>query len=96
MPVTLVNRFHVHSGDIDGFTRIWIDIAKIMERQDGFVTTRFARSLEEPTRFVNVAVWDDEASFRKALATDEFRRLATSLAELASSAPELFESVYAS
>ena len=96
MPVTLVNRFHVHCGTTDTFTRIWIDIAAFMERQSGFVSTRFSRSLEEPTRFVNVAVWEDEASFRKALATEEFRRLAQPLAGLATSAPELFESVYAS
>ncbi len=96
MAVTLVNRFHVHSGDIDAFARIWTDIAKYMQKQDGFVNTRFSRSLEDPTDFVNVAIWDDEASFRRALAREEFRRLSQPLAELATSAPELFETVYAS
>ncbi len=96
MAVTLVNRFHVHSGDIDAFTSIWTAIAKYMEKQDGFVSTRFSRSLDDPTDFVNVAIWDDEASFRKALAREEFRLLSQPIAKLATSAPELFETVYAS
>lgn len=96
MAITLVNRFHVHGHSIDAFTRIWTDIATYMERQEGFVSTRFSRSLKDPTQCVNVAVWEDEASFRKALAGEEFRRLSQPLAELASSAPELFETVYAS
>jgi monooxygenase len=96
MTVTLVNRFHDHSGDIDAFTRIWTDIAKYMEKQDGLTSTRFSRSLEDPNDFVNVATWDDEASFRKALARDDFRRLSQPLAELATSAPALYETVYES
>ncbi|MEJ2359343.1 MAG: antibiotic biosynthesis monooxygenase [Deinococcales bacterium] len=96
MPLTLINRFHVHSGNTDAFTRVWPDIATYMERQDGFVSTRFSRSLKDPTEFVNVAVWDDEGSFRKALESEEFQQLSEPLAELASSAPELFETVYAS
>lgn len=96
MPVTLVNRFHVHNGNIDAFTRIWTDIAKTMEKQDGFLSTRFSRSLEDPSDFVKVAVWEDAVAFRQALAGEEFRHLSKRLAELATSAPELFESVYAS
>ncbi|MEJ2293089.1 MAG: antibiotic biosynthesis monooxygenase, partial [Deinococcales bacterium] len=48
--------------------RIWADIATTMERQQGFVSTRFSRSPKDPIEFVKVAVWDDETSFRKLLA----------------------------
>lgn len=96
MAVILVNRFHVHNGDVREFTRLWTEISKYMERQDGFASTRFSSSLREPQNFINVAVWDDAAAFKRAIEAEEFRKLSKPLAQLASAAPELYETIYES
>ncbi len=52
--VVLINTFDVEPAHVENFLSVWKDVSAVMERQPGFVHTRFHRTLAG-TRFVNVA-----------------------------------------
>jgi heme-degrading monooxygenase HmoA len=78
-PVTLINSFAVAPDHDEEFRALWTRTSRYFTRQPGFVSLRLHRAVSAtaPYRWVNVAVWADEAAFRAAHATDEFRRAVT-------------------
>lgn len=54
------------------FRRIYASIAEFMGNQPGFVRSLLVRSTKAPEVFFNVAEWDEEESFRAAVAVPEF------------------------
>jgi heme-degrading monooxygenase HmoA len=95
-PVTLINSFQVAPERDDEFHALWERTSRYFIRQPGFVSLRLHRAVSDdaPYRWVNVAVWDSEADFRAAHATDEFRSVVTAPGwEEFPSTPALFEVV---
>jgi heme-degrading monooxygenase HmoA len=77
--VTLMNGFVVPPDRDDAFKAMWDVTHKYFIRQPGFVSLRLHRavSADAAHRWVNVASWASEASYRAAHATEEFRELVT-------------------
>jgi heme-degrading monooxygenase HmoA len=77
--VTLINSFTVDGDRDDVFEKMWTETSMYFRAQPGFVSLRLHRAVTPDARYrwVNVAVWESEAQYLAAHATDEFRRLVT-------------------
>ena len=73
----LINVFEVPEGKDEEFLAGWEAARNLMQRQQGYVSTRLHGSLD-PTarfRFINVAEWETPAAFQAALNNPEFVKL---------------------
>ena len=77
--MVLINRFQVAAERDDEFRALWAQTSGYFRSCPGFVSLRLVRAVspEAAERWVNVATWADEESYRAAHATEEFRRLVT-------------------
>ena len=66
-PVILINKFSVDSKDFDQFQKAWADEAGKFKEQPGFISTQLHRGIGGNGTFVNYAVWESAAQFRKAV-----------------------------
>ena len=66
-PVILINKFSVDSKDFDQFQMAWADEARKFKEQPGFISTQLHRGIGGSGTFVNYAVWESAAQFRKAV-----------------------------
>ncbi|GAA1427798.1 hypothetical protein GCM10009601_39620 [Streptomyces thermospinosisporus] len=87
--ITLINRFEV-TGAIEEFERAFDRTSAFFAAQPGFVRHRLLRPLDGQGHFVNVADWEDEPSFRRALEQPEFAEHRAALRALSTSDPQLY------
>ncbi|MES9523799.1 antibiotic biosynthesis monooxygenase family protein [Streptomyces capoamus] len=87
--VTFVNTFTVHA-EPEVFEREFARTSEFMARQPGFVRHTLSRHTERPGQYVNVAEWQDVASFRAAVSHADFQPHAGALRALSESRPELY------
>jgi quinol monooxygenase YgiN len=66
-PVILINKFSVNSEDLDLFLKAWADEARKFKEQPGFISTQLHRGIGGSSVFVNYAVWESAAHFKKAV-----------------------------
>lgn len=95
-PVTLINSFRVPPERDEAFRALWEQTSRYFIRQPGFRSLRLHRAVSDDAayRWVNVARWDNEAAFRAAHGTAEFREVVTAPGwEEFPSTPVLFEVV---
>ncbi|MEH0584494.1 antibiotic biosynthesis monooxygenase [Streptomyces sp. B21-106] len=88
--MTLVNRFQL-TGDAEEFEKVFAATSAFFAAQPGFVEHTLHRRLGDPSSYVNIARWADNASLRAAVAQPEFQPHSAALRALAVSSPELFE-----
>lgn len=88
--ITFVNRFTV-TAPAQEFERAFAETSTFMAEQDGFVRHTLLRHVAEPGRYVNIAVWRDEASLRRAVAHPLFQPHAAALRVLSSSEPGVYQ-----
>ncbi|MGW4233270.1 antibiotic biosynthesis monooxygenase [Streptomyces sp. NBC_01102] len=87
--ITFINRFEV-TGPIEEFEAAFEETSAFFAAQPGFVGHRMLKHLNAPGRYVNVADWTDEESFRRALGRPEFAVHRTALQKLGSSEPNIY------
>jgi monooxygenase len=87
--VTFVNRFTVH-GPTEEFEEVFAQTSAFMARQPGFVRHSLLRDVDHPDGYVNLAVWTDSDSFRRAVKHPEFAPHAAALRALSRSENALF------
>ncbi|MET9522011.1 antibiotic biosynthesis monooxygenase family protein [Streptomyces coeruleorubidus] len=94
--VTFVNRFTL-SGSAEDFEAAFAETAEFLCRRPGFrwhallvPADTGPGSADAGPQYVNIAVWDDEASFRAAVAHPEFPAHAAALRALSTSEPTLY------
>ncbi|KIE23698.1 antibiotic biosynthesis monooxygenase [Streptomyces sp. MUSC 125] len=87
--ITLINWFQL-TGPAEEFERAFDSTSAFFAAQPGFVRHRLLRHLDRPGRYVNVADWEDERSFRQALRQPEFAAHRAALRALSDSDPELY------
>lgn len=88
MVLVFINRFSVH-GNAEDFERAFQASSEFMCRQPGFLRHRLVRSSRLPERYVNIAEWENAASFQRATEHPDFASHVRELRELASSEPHL-------
>ncbi|MFJ7075920.1 antibiotic biosynthesis monooxygenase family protein [Streptomyces sp. NPDC098781] len=87
--VTFVNTFTLHV-EPEVFEKEFARTSEFMARQPGFVRHTLSRHTERPGQYVNVAEWQDVASFRAAVSHADFKPHASALRALSESRPELY------
>jgi quinol monooxygenase YgiN len=92
-PVVLINKFHVEPSEAGAFLAAWAADAAVMKRQPGFITTQLHRGIEGSGTFVNYAVWESAAAFRRAFQQPDFQAGLAQYPESAVAEPHLFQKV---
>lgn len=88
--VTFINRFVVHTSDAE-FEDVFASSSTFMAAQPGFVGHTLLRETDTAGRYVNIAHWVDEQSFRSAVASPEFGPHRQALRAVATSDPALYQ-----
>ena len=68
-PVILLNKFGVDPEDFDKFLKAWATEAEKFKQQPGFISTQLHRGIAGSGTFVNYAVWESAALFKRAVNT---------------------------
>jgi len=92
-PVVLVNIFHVAPEDADQLLKAWADDALYFKRQPGFISAQIHRGIAGSGSFLNYAVWESVAHFRRALENPEFRAKLAAYPSSVVATPHLFQRV---
>jgi len=66
-PVILINKFSVSPEEFDQFLKGWATEAKKFKQQPGFISTQLHKGIGGSGTFVNYAVWESAAHFKKAV-----------------------------
>jgi quinol monooxygenase YgiN len=64
-PVILINKFSIAPGEIDEFLKGWATEAEKFKQQPGYISTQLHRGIGESGTFINYAVWESVAYFKK-------------------------------
>lgn len=65
--VILINKFSESSEELDQFIKGWAAEAEKFKEQPGFISTQLHRGIGGSGTFVNYAVWESAAHFKKAV-----------------------------
>lgn len=89
-PIVLVNLFSIAPEEEDALVQAWSHDARFMKQQPGYISTQLHKGLAGSSMFINYAVWQDVASFRKAFSQPEFQKRIACYPSSAVSSPHLF------
>jgi quinol monooxygenase YgiN len=67
-PVILINKFNVEPSESDEFIKGWAEEAQKFKEQPGFISTQLHKGIGGSRIFVNYAVWESVAQFKRAVA----------------------------
>ncbi|MEU8891660.1 antibiotic biosynthesis monooxygenase family protein [Streptomyces sp. NPDC048442] len=90
--ITFINRFTV-TGPAAEFERVFDETSEFFAAQPGFLGHRLVRHTSDPAAYVNIADWQDDASFQQALRQPEFAPHRAALRELSTGEPNLYAAV---
>ncbi|KFF97870.1 antibiotic biosynthesis monooxygenase [Streptomyces europaeiscabiei] len=88
MAVVFVNKLTL-IGDAEEFENRYEAVGTFMETQPGLIRYSLVRSSKDESIYFNIAEWEDEETFRKALAEPEFRTRLDALTGLIKGEPHL-------
>lgn len=71
--VVLINVFNVKPEEVDQLLSAWSEDAAYMKRQPGFISTQLHRGIAGSCVFINYAVWESVADFKRAFNNPEFQ-----------------------
>ena len=91
-PVVLINVFTVEPEDVPGFLRAWNADAAVMKQQPGFISTQLHKGIRSRI-FVNYAVWESAADFKRAFGNPEFQAKMRDYPQAVAASPRLFQKV---
>ena len=66
-PVILINKFNVEPSESDEFVKGWAEETKKFKEQPGFISMQLHKGIGGSGIFVNYAVWESTAHFKKAV-----------------------------
>jgi len=89
-PVVLINKFDIAAGDVEAFLAAWKADASVMKHQPGFMSTQLHRGIGGSTVFLNYAVWESAAHFKRAFRNPEFQSGLKEYPSSAVTSPHLF------
>lgn len=90
-PVILINKFNVKPEDVNSFLAAWAADAAFFKQQPGYISTQLHRGIGGSCVFINYAVWESVAHFRRALNQPEFHEALKNYPPSAVGSPHLFE-----
>jgi quinol monooxygenase YgiN len=66
-PVILINKFSVEPKEFDQFLKGWALEAEKFKQQPGFISTQLHKGIGGSGTFINYAVWESAAHFKRAV-----------------------------
>ena len=90
-PVVLVNTFRVAPGDAEALVSAWAADAALLKSKPGYISAQLHRGVAGSTTFLNTAVWESVASFRKAFGDPEFQATFARYPDSTVASPHLFQ-----
>ena len=91
--VILINEFTVAPEDTEGFLEAWTADAVVMKKQPGFISTQLHKGIGGSRVFVNYAVWESVADFKRAFNDPEFQARMQDYPSSVVASPHLFQKV---
>jgi heme-degrading monooxygenase HmoA len=92
-PVVLINRFTVAPEEVDQLLKAWAADAAFLKTQPGYISTQLHRGIVGSGVFVNVAVWESVAHFKRAFLHPTFQAALKDYPLSAVASPHLFSKV---
>jgi len=91
--VILINKFEIAPEDVDQFLAAWKADADIMKCQPGLISTQLHRGIGGSSVFLNYAVWESAALFKRAFQNPAFQSKLNDYPSSAIASPHLFRKV---
>jgi len=91
--VILINKFNVAPSEVEQLLQAWTEDAAFMKSQPGFISTQLHRGIAGSCVFVNYAVWESVADFKRAFNRPEFQSHLKNYPPSAIASPHLFTKV---
>jgi heme-degrading monooxygenase HmoA len=88
--VILINKFTVKPEDAEQLLDAWAKDAAWMKQQPGFIATQLHRGIAGSSVFLNYAVWESTAHFRRAFTNPDFQNKLAHYPASAVASPHLF------
>jgi heme-degrading monooxygenase HmoA len=92
-PVVLVNKFSVEPEQAEQLIDAWAADAAVMRRQPGYISTQLHRGIAGSGVFLNYAVWESTAHFKRAFADPEFQNQLSNYPSSTVASPHLFRKI---
>src|SRR5262245_47525183 len=92
-PVILVNKFNVKPEEADQLIAAWTADAGFFKQQPGFISAQLHRGVGGSGVFLNYAVWESVAHFRRAFSRPEFREGMKAYPPSTIASPHLFQKI---
>jgi quinol monooxygenase YgiN len=92
-PIVLINKFNVKPEKADQFLKAWEKDATYFKSQPGFISAQLHRGIGGSGVFVNYAVWESTALFRKALSKINLQDLLSDYPASTVASPHIFKKV---
>jgi heme-degrading monooxygenase HmoA len=70
VPVILINKLNVKPENVDKFLEAWASDAANLKQKPGFISTQLHRGIGGSCVFINYAVWESIAHFKRATLDD--------------------------
>lgn len=90
--VVFVNKLTL-TGSAEDLERVYAHVAEFMRTQPGLIRYQLVRSQKDRGIYFNVAEWEDQASFEKALEEPEFRARLKALGTVIKGEPHIADLV---
>lgn len=91
--VILINKFTVDPSEADQLLKAWALDAAFMKQQPGFISTQLHRGVGGSSVFINYAVWESVAQYKRAFTNPEFRAMRENYPPSTVAMPHLFKKV---
>jgi quinol monooxygenase YgiN len=92
-PFILINTFSVDSTEVEQLLKAWAEDAAFMKQQPGFTSTQLHRGIAGSCVFINYAVWESAADFKRAFNQPEFQAYLQKYPPSTTTSPHLFKKV---
>jgi quinol monooxygenase YgiN len=92
-PIVLINKFKVKPEEADQFLKAWEKDATYFKSQPGFISAQLHRGIGGSGVFVNYAVWESTALFKKALSKINLQELLSDYPASTVASPHIFKKV---
>jgi quinol monooxygenase YgiN len=92
-PIVLINKFNVKPEEADQFLKAWEKDATYFKSQPGFIFAQLHRGIGGSGVFVNYAIWESTALFKKALSKIDLQELLSNYPTSTVASPHIFTKV---
>lgn len=92
-PVILINKFTVEPEHTEQFLKQWALDAAFMRRQPGSISAQLHKGIGASRIFLNYAVWESVADFKRAFNNPEFQKTIREYPASVVALPHLFQKI---